>query len=302
MKKYLGFLYGIISASTFGLIPVFSIPALNAGMTVNNVLFFRFLISMILLGAFLLIRKHSIKVKKEEFLTLAGLILLSGTTAFCLMKSYCYIPSGVATTIHFLYPVLVTVLMTLFFKEKFSIWFAVAIGLAVTGVATISGISSGGEVNAIGLGYALMTVLTYALYIVGINKSKAGRMNSLTMTFYVMVMLCAFFFTLSMVEGGIKMIPDVKVLGDITLLALFPTLLSNFTLIMAIKKIGSTTTAIMGCVEPVTAVMMGVLILSEPLFMHHIVGIALILTSVSFVILSDKLTPKFKQLAMKIAR
>lgn len=302
MKKYLGFLYGIISASTFGLIPVFSIPALNAGMSVNNVLFFRFLISTILLGAFLLIRKHSIKVKKEEFLTLAGLILLSGTTAFCLMKSYCYIPSGVATTIHFLYPVLVTVLMTLFFKEKFSIWFAVAIGLAVSGVATISGISSGGEVNAIGLGYALMTVLTYALYIVGINKSKAGRMNSLTMTFYVMVMLCVFFFTLSMVEGGIKMIPDVKVLGDITLLALFPTLLSNFTLIMAIKKIGSTTTAIMGCVEPVTAVMMGVLILSEPLFMHHIVGIALILTSVSFVILSDKLTPKFKQLATKLAR
>lgn len=302
MKRYLGFFYGIISASTFGLIPVFSIPALNAGMSVNNVLFYRFLISMIILGSYLLIKKHSIKVKKEEFLTLAGLILLSGTTAFCLMKSYCYIPSGVATTIHFLYPVLVTVLMTLLFKERFSMWFGLAIALAVSGVATISGLSSGAEVNAIGLGYALMTVLTYALYIVGINKSKAGRMNGLTMTFYVMVMLCVFFLTLSLFEGKIQMIPDFKVFGNITMLALFPTLLSNFTLIMAIKKIGSTTTAIMGCVEPVTAVMMGVLILGEPLFMHHIAGIALILTSVSFVILSDKLTPKFKALATKLAR
>ncbi|MGL5773046.1 MAG: EamA family transporter, partial [Bacteroidales bacterium] len=89
---------------------------------------------------------------------------------------------------------------------------------------------------------------------------------------------------------------------DLTMLAIFSTLLSNFTLILAIKNIGSTTTAIMGCVEPVTAVIMGMLFLGEPLYSHQVVGIILILISVTFVILSDKLTPKIKALATKFAR
>ncbi|MGL5689674.1 MAG: EamA family transporter [Bacteroidales bacterium] len=293
MKRYLGIIFAMISASTFGLIPIFSIPALQAGLSVNNVLFWRFCLATIFLGTFLLVRKHSIKVKKDEFLSLAGLISLSGTTAFCLMKSYTYIPSGVATTIHFLYPVLVTLLMVAFFKERFTPWFGLAVVLAVSGVAAISGLSSGGDINMTGIGFALMTVLTYALYIVGINKTKASRMNSLTMTFYVMVMLMTFFFTLSMIDGGITMIPNIKILGDISLLALLPTLLSNFTLILAIKNVGSTTTAIMGCVEPVTAVLLGVLFLGEPLHVHHLIGIGLIIASVSFVILGDKIATLF---------
>lgn len=293
MKRYLGIIFAMISASTFGLIPIFSIPALQAGLSVNNVLFWRFCLATIFLGTFLLVRKHSIKVKKDEFLSLAGLISLSGTTAFCLMKSYMYIPSGVATTIHFLYPVLVTLLMVVFFKEKFTPWFGLAVVLAVSGVASISGLSSGGDINMAGIGFALMTVLTYALYIVGINKTKASRMNSLTMTFYVMVMLMTFFFTLSMIDGGITMIPNAKIFGDISLLALLPTLLSNFTLILAIKNVGSTTTAIMGCVEPVTAVLLGVMFLGEPLLVHHLIGIGLIIASVSFVILGDKIAALF---------
>ncbi|MGL4780323.1 MAG: DMT family transporter [Bacteroidales bacterium] len=302
MKKNLGFMYGIISASTFGLIPMFSIPTLEAGMSVNNVLFYRYLFSTIILSLYLIISKQSIRVKRDELITLAELILLGGTTAFCLMKSFQYIPSGVATTIHFLYPVVVTLLMTIFFKEKFSIWIMFAVGLAISGVATISGLSSGADVNFTGVFYALMAVLTYALYIIGINKSKAGRMNCISMTFYIMVLLTVFFLITSLSEGRFELVQNWSSIKDLTMLAVFSTLLSNFTLILAIKNIGSTTTAIMGCVEPVTAVIMGVLFLGEPLYSHQIVGIILILISVTFVILSDKLTPKIKALATKFAR
>ncbi|MGL4993721.1 MAG: DMT family transporter [Bacteroidales bacterium] len=299
MKSYLGYIYAIISAATFGLIPMFSIPALNAGMSVNSALFYRYLLSSIILGTFLLVTKKSIRVKKEELVTLSGLILLSGTTALFLMKSFCFIPSGVASTIHFLYPVLVALLMSIIFKEKFSIFFFIAIILALMGVASISGLSSSLEVNSTGLSYALLSVITYAIYIVGINKSKAGRMSPISMTFYIMIMLTIFFLIMSLTEGGVQAIPNKDVLSSLTMLALISTLLSNFTLILAIKSIGSTTTSIMGCVEPVTALTIGVIVFGEPLTSVQLVGVALILSSVSLVILSDRLSSRLRSLTAR---
>ncbi|MGL4411865.1 MAG: DMT family transporter [Bacteroidales bacterium] len=301
MKNYLGYIYAIISASTFGLIPMFSIPAINAGMSVNSALFYRYLISTIILGTFLLITKKNVRVKREELTTLAGLILLGGTTALFLMNSFYYIPSGVASTIHFLYPVVVAMLMTILFKEKFSPFTLVAIILALLGVAAISGLSSSLEVNTTGLTYALLSVVTYALYIVGINKSKAGRMSPTSMTLYIMIMLTFFFLILSITEGGVQVIPNREVLGSLTLLSLVSTLLSNFTLILAIKSIGSTTTSIMGCVEPVTALTVGIIVFGEPLTTTQILGVALILTSVSFVILSNRLSKRLKAIATRFS-
>ena len=301
MKNYLGYIYAIISASTFGLIPMFSIPAINAGMSVNSALFYRYLSSTIILGTFLIIKKKNIRVKREELTTLAGLILLGGTTALFLMNSFRYIPSGVASTIHFLYPVVVAMLMTILFKEKFSIFYFIAIILALMGVAAISGLSSSFEVNTTGIIYVILSVITYALYIVGINKSKAGRMSPTSMTLYIMIMLTMFFLILSIPEGGVQAIPNREVLGSLTLLSLVSTLLSNFTLILAIKSIGSTTTSIMGCVEPVTALTVGILVFGEPITSTQMLGVALILSSVSFVILSNRLSRRFKAIATRFS-
>ncbi|MGL5015653.1 MAG: DMT family transporter [Bacteroidales bacterium] len=301
MKNYLGYIYAIISASTFGLIPMFSIPAINAGMSVNSALFYRYLISTIILGTFLIIKKKNVRVKREELTTLAGLILLGGTTALFLMNSFRYIPSGVASTIHFLYPVVVAMLMTILFKEKFSIFYFIAIILALMGVAAISGLSSSLEVNTTGIIYVILSVITYALYIVGINKSKAGRMSPTSMTLYIMIMLTMFFLILSIPEGGVQAIPNREVLGSLTLLSLVSTLLSNFTLILAIKSIGSTTTSIMGCVEPVTALTVGILVFGEPITSTQMLGVALILSSVSFVILSNRLSRRFKAIATRFS-
>jgi len=301
MRNYLGYIYAIISASTFGLIPMFSIPAINAGMSVNSALFYRYLISTIILVTFLIIKKKNIRVKREELTTLAGLILLGGTTALFLMNSFRYIPSGVASTIHFLYPVVVAMLMTILFKEKFSIFYFIAIILALIGVAAISGLSSSFEVNTTGIIYVILSVITYALYIVGINKSKAGRMSPTSMTLYIMIMLTMFFLILSIPEGGVQAIPNREVLGSLTLLSLVSTLLSNFTLILAIKSIGSTTTSIMGCVEPVTALTVGILVFGEPITSTQMLGVALILSSVSFVILSNRLSRRFKAIATRFS-
>ena len=165
MNSPKGLFYAIISSSTFGLVPLFAIPALQAGIPLNSVVFYRFLFSSILLGIILCIRKTNFKISGKQALIIFGLAFLYAATSLLLTKSYLYIPSGLATTLHFLYPVLVTLLMVTFFKDKVSVSIIIATIMAIGGVYLISG-SEGGTLNSTGLALALTTVLTYASYIV----------------------------------------------------------------------------------------------------------------------------------------
>ena len=107
-------LLAMISSSTFGLIPLFALPAMQEGVGLDSVLFYRFAISAVVVGAYLLLRRVDLRITLKEFGTM---VLLGGayaSTSLFLTASYLYIPSGVATTIHFLYPVLVTAIMIAF--------------------------------------------------------------------------------------------------------------------------------------------------------------------------------------------
>ena len=147
MNSPKGLFYAIISSSTFGLVPLFAIPALQAGIPLNSVVFYRFLFSSILLGIILCIRKTNFKISGKQALIIFGLAFLYAATSLLLTKSYLYIPSGLATTLHFLYPVLVTLLMVTFFKDKVSVSIIIATIMAIGGVYLLSG-SEGGTLNS----------------------------------------------------------------------------------------------------------------------------------------------------------
>ena len=138
MKSIKGLLFAIVSSATFGLIPLFAIPAIQAGVALNSVLFYRFFISAAVVGVILLFRKTDLRITLKEFITVFILGFFYAGTALLLTEAYFYIPSGVATTIHFLYPVVVTLIMILFFKDKASVPVIIATALAVTGVYLLS--------------------------------------------------------------------------------------------------------------------------------------------------------------------
>ena len=208
MNSPKGLFYAIISSSTFGLVPLFAIPALQAGIPLNSVVFYRFLFSSILLGIILCIRKTNFKISGKQALIIFGLAFLYAATSLLLTKSYLYIPSGLATTLHFLYPVLVTLLMVTFFKDKVSVSIIIATIMAIGGVYLLSG-SEGGTLNSTGLALALTTVLTYASYIVGINKSSVSDMDGLKLTFYVLLS-GAFIFLLNLIVNREMLTPIGK--------------------------------------------------------------------------------------------
>lgn len=299
MNNLKGFIYGIVSSSTFGLIPLFTLPLIAQGMTFDTILFYRFLFASLSIGSLLLWKKESFHVTRKECFRLGILGILYACSALFLFWSYNFLSSGIATTVHFLYPVFVTIIMISLFREKKSEWTFLAILTAVMGVAFLSMGNEKTTLSMIGLFIAAVSGLCYALYIVGVNKSDVWNMKGLKLTFYVLTFGTFIFFILSQIKGTFQTIPNTQALLNIILLAVLPTVVSNLTLVLAVKHIGSTLTSILGAMEPVTAVYIGVFIFNEPFTTNLMVGVVFIIIAVSTIILSKNLTAimiKFKKL------
>lgn len=289
MKSFKGVVFALISSGTFGLIPLFSIPLMtDSNIGLPSILFYRFLFSAILMGGICFFKKESFHISKKNILSISWLGILYAATSLCLIYSYKYIPSGLATTIHFLYPIAVSFLMVAFFKEQKSIVLFLAAILSLIGVALLCW-SGDGAINMIGVGIASLTIITYSVYIVGINQSSVGKMNVEVLTFYILLSGAILFFLFAATSSdGIELIPDMTAFGLLFLLALVPTVISDLTLILAIKYAGSTITSILGSMEPLVAVLIGVLYFSEFFNLNSAFGILLILASVSLVIMFGK--------------
>lgn len=289
MKRFQGIIYALLSSALFGMIPMFAVPALRSGMNTTSVLFYRMIFSAVLMGILVLIRRSDMAISRRQLFTIIGLSVFYMASSLFLLESYLYIPSGIATTIHFLYPVFVTILMVGLFHEKLSAVMTAAIFMAVGGVYMLSSGNSGGSISLLGIGFVLITVVAYGSYIVGVKQSSASRVNGLVMTFYIFLFIAVQCGINVLVRGeGLQPIPNFRIGFDLVMLALIPTLLSNLFLILAIQKVGSTTTAVLGCMEPLTAVAVGVFFLGEHVHGLQYLGIVIILAAVALVILGNK--------------
>ena len=302
--KVKGFLYGLIASATFGLIPIFSIPALENGIGLDSLLFYRFSLASVLVALLMWIKKIPFDIQKGVL----GISFILGTlyaiTALWLTEAYLYIPSGVATTIHFLYPVVVSLIMFVFYKDKLTIPILIAMIMAVGGVYMLSGGNTPGEsIHIKGLMLVLTTVVTYAVYIVGMNRSRIAKLDSMKATFYILLSGAIVFLINLIIKGDLPdPMPNLKTTIDVLMVSFLPTLVSDLTLILAIRYIGSTTTAILGCMEPLTAVCMGVLFLNEHLLPMQIGGIVVVLLAVSIVILGSYIRKWMRDIRLLLMR
>ncbi|MEG1562644.1 MAG: DMT family transporter [Bacteroides sp.] len=285
MNKINGFLYGLLSSASFGLIPLFTLPAMHQGMHFESILFYRFAFAAVALGAILLLDGQSFRIRKNEIPSLLLLAALYLMSAVFLFWGYKFMPSGIATTLHFMYPVLTTLLMMVFFREKKSIWRFAAIALAVAGVFFLSNGDNSGTVTLTGIIIVLLSALGYALYLVTVSQLKIGQMKGLKLTFYVFLFSSLLLLIGIVPTSGIQLIPDWHTTGNLVMLALIPTVISNLALVRAVKSIGSTLTSVLGAMEPVTAVCVGIFIFGEAVTTGIGLGIGLIIAAVTVIIL-----------------
>ena len=286
MNRIKGILYAAVSSSTFGLAPFFSLTLLLADFSAFEVLSYRWGVATIALTLFGWCSGCSFRLEKKDFLVVLLLSLLRAVTSFSLLIAYQNIATGVASTIHFMYPLAVSLVMMYFFQEKKSLWVMFAVFMSLLGAALLSS----GELEAkngdtiVGLVAACVSVFSYAGYIVGVRMTRAVRINSTVLTCYVMGLGTVLYFIGALTTSGLRLVADGYTWLIILGLALPATAISNITLVRAIKYAGPTLTSILGAMEPLTAVVIGVFVFKELFTLNSAIGIILILLAVSVVI------------------
>lgn len=305
--KVKGYLLGIVAAASYGMNPLFTLPLYKAGMSPDSVLFFRYLFAIPILGGMLLWRGRNFKVKRREMPPFIMLGLLFALSSLTLFQSYNYMEAGIASTLLFVYPILVAVIMATVFNEKISKQTVLCILMAVSGIALLYRSDDGTTLSLMGTLLVFASAISYAIYIVGINKTSLRSVATLKVTFYVIVLGTLLFACRLLIIKDFKVptMSEWHLWSNLLCLAIFPTALSLLCTTSAIQYIGSTPTAILGALEPVTAVIIGVCVFGETITSRIVIGLLLIIISVTFVVSDGNITlhlTRFRKMFPKISR
>lgn len=291
MKKsstVFGTLCGILAAVCYGTNPLGALKLYAEGMHTGSVLFYRFGLAWIIIALVMLIRvltrKESMRVTAKEFGSLSLLGILFIVSSLTLYLSFHLMDAGVASTILFTYPVMTAFIMGFFFHERITLTTITAIALSVVGVALLYWGDGTATLPIVGVILVLLSALSYALYIIVVNRSQL-KMSSFKINFFVLFYCALGMVVYSLVAGEPLALPQTTTSWFyVGWLAIAPAIFALVLMVYAAKLIGSTTTAILGALEPLTAVLIGILVFGERFSPTLAIGILLILTAVTLIV------------------
>ena len=284
-----GIFYAIISSASFGFSPLFSLSHIAAGLSNFDVLSYRWATAAIVLMIYAFCKKKSLKLSSfDELWKVVLLSILRSITSVTLLIGYANIASGIASTINFMYPVVVALCMMLFFGEQKSPINFISILASIFGVyllASGDGLKVADGNTALGLTCSIISALSFAAYYLLMKIIRADKIEVVKFTTWIMMLsavyfvICAFIF-----DGKLTIVTDGRQWLNIAGLGLWSTMVSNFTGVKAVRRIGPTLTSILGALQPLTAVILGVLFLDEHLGITTITGITIILITVTLIV------------------
>ncbi|MDD5871535.1 MAG: DMT family transporter [Bacteroidales bacterium] len=282
----IGYPAGIITGITYGLNPLFAIPLISQGAAIETILFFRYAIAVLVLGLYLLIRRERIKLTFPQVGVLLALGVLYTMSSLLLFESYHYIASGLATTLVFLYPVIVALIMVfLGVVPSWPVWLAIAATFG--GVILMTQGGAGYSIDPVGVILSIGSAVSYSLFIVIINRNRKIADISSTLLTFVTLCVGAVIFMGKMLLSDAEMMAGIEGAEswlNLVGLAILPTIVSTATLALATRNIGATKASVLGVFEPITAMLVGTLMFGEPLTMGIIVGISIAIIAVTLMI------------------
>lgn len=290
-KQTLGLINGIISGISFGLIPLFSIPVIAAGMGNVSILVYRFLFGSLAMLGMLLLKKTDLRVSLSELCRIAILSLFYIGTALATLECYHYLSSGIATALVYTDPIWCAIIGLIFLGDRFSLKLTSSCLFATLGVMMMTGVfTEDGTFSALGLFWGLLSGLSYALYLIFVPRLRLKRIPSLKLTFYVffigMLILAAYAI---LKEGNIEIVTNPTCWTNLILLGLIPTALSNICVTMSLRLVDSTIVAILGAFEPLTAMVIGIVILGDSWSIMSLGGTFLIFLAVAMLTILPKI-------------
>lgn len=286
-RRLAGLLAGLVAGVSYGTNPLFAKPLLESGVPVLVMLFFRYGMSAAILAVWMACRHEAFKVEKRELGLLAVLGVLFACSSLFLFTSYEFIPSGLATTLVYLYPVFTALIMVVLrFYPSWQTWLSIIATFG--GILLLSTPSAGAEIRLPGIILAIMSALSYALYLVIVNRSRRiKKVSEHTLTLYALMTGAAMFLVIRLFQGGsiLEGVDSPADWGNLLGLAVVPTMISMLTLAVSSRYIGPTKTSILGVFEPLTAILIGTVLFGEPLTPKMAIGVAICVGAVVFMIL-----------------
>ena len=288
-----GIFYAAISSMSFGFSPLFSLALIGAGLSDFDILSYRWLIAGTVLMIYAFCKKKSLRLNSfDEAWKIVLLSILRALTSVTLLIGYVNISSGIASTINFMYPVIVTLCMVLFFGEKRSLIDYLAIAASIFGVyllASGDSIMVEGGNTKLGLTCSLISAFSFAAYYIVMKQVKADKIEVVKFTTWIMMLSAVYFIIGAFIsDGKLTIVTDARSWLNILGLGLWSTMVSNITGVKGNRRIGPTMTSILGALQPVTAVVLGVLFLNEHLYMRSLIGCTIILVAVTIIVLHQK--------------
>ncbi|WP_312701961.1 DMT family transporter [Sedimentibacter sp.] len=283
MNKTKGIFFGILAAFIYGFTPILGKMTYMEGSNSLSLTFYRNFLSIPLLFFMLKFKHVPLKIDKTEVKKLALLSSMGPTlTALTLYGSYNYISVGMSTTIHYIYPVLVTAACIVIFKEKVSKETVFALILSTVGVMMFLE----GSFSLFGVFLAFISGVIFAAHLIYIDKSGLNSMYPFKITFYLSIFSSAYLFLFGLLSRTLVfgMTPTGWVFT--LLVAFFASFLANSFIPIGVKYAGPTITSIVGMFEPITSIILGIMFLREPLTTRNIVACILILAGVLAVTIS----------------
>lgn len=291
--KLNGVFYASISSASFGFSPLFSLALLYCGLSNFDVLSYRWLIAGIVLMIYAISKKKSLRLNSfDEAWKIFILSALRAVTSVTLLIGYANISSGIAATLNFTYPIIVALSMMIFFGEKRSLLDIAAIGMSIFGVYLLASgdsiVVEGGNTK-LGLASSIISAISFAAYYILMKRLRADKIEVVKFTTWVMMLSALYFIASALIfEGKLTIVTEFKSWINLLGLGLWATMVSNITGVKAIRRIGPTHTSILGALQPVTAVVLGVLFLGEHLYPRSVIGVAIILSAVSIIVIHQK--------------
>lgn len=288
-----GIFYAAISSMSFGFSPLFSLALIAAGLSDFDILSYRWLIAGLVLMIYAFCKKKSLRLNSfDEAWKIILLSVLRALTSITLLIGYVNISSGIASTINFMYPVIVTLCMVIFFGEKRSLIDYLAIAASIFGVyllASGDSIMVEGGNTRLGLACSLISAFSFAAYYIVMKQVKADKIEVVKFTTWIMMLSAVYFIIGAFVcNGKLTVVTDAGSWLNILGLGLWSTMVSNITGVKGNRRIGPTMTSILGALQPLTAVILGVLFLNEHLYMRSLIGCTIILVAVTIIVLHHK--------------
>ena len=279
MKK--GYIYTALSAIIFGLMPLLTKIVIARGATSLTIAFFRVFYVTVVLFFVLKIKNIDLRLEKRDFLSaILTSIFGSGLTIIILNESYNYVDTGIATSLHFLYPLFVAILCCFFYGEKIKKKQIISLSFALVGIICFM---SKGNGSLFGYFLAIASGLTYAFYLVKMDKTGLVKMNALKLSFYLALFTTIEIFTMNLFMQDVVFKMDAIAYGLLLVLALSSSFLATVLLQKGVLLLGSTRASFICLLEPVTSMIMGILWLNEALtFNKGLGGLAIIISLIIF--------------------